>query len=85
MPVKYPPEPKRWRVRGKAADGLVVTLGRYDTEEDAQADCRKFTEQAVYRNLEVQAIPPPAVAPPAAAPPPPPAAAPPARKRGRST
>ncbi|MEW6249970.1 MAG: hypothetical protein AB1716_04930 [Planctomycetota bacterium] len=57
MPAKYPADPKRWRVRGKAADGLVVTLGRYDTEEQAQADCRKFIEEAVYRDLTVQAIP----------------------------
>ncbi len=47
---------------------MLVTLGRYDTEEEAQADCRKFADQATYRELLVQAItppPPPAETPPA--------------------
>ncbi len=56
MSVKPPNEPKRWRLRGKAADGLVVTLGRYDTEEEAQADCRKFAGTGIYRELAVQPI-----------------------------
>lgn len=49
-------EPKLWRLRAKAADGLVVTLGRYETAEQAHADCEKFRQQGGYRDLAVQAI-----------------------------
>ncbi len=61
MPVNWPPKvspTKRWRVRGKAADGLVVTLGRYETAEQAHADCKRLEAQAEYRDLTVQPIEP---------------------------
>jgi len=48
--------PKLWRIRGRAPDGLVVTLGRYETEPDAQVDLQRLTESGGYRNLELQAI-----------------------------
>jgi len=57
--------PKLWRVRGKARDGLVVTLGRYETEPEAQADLLRLTRSGSYRNLELQPI---AVQPPTSAP-----------------
>ncbi len=53
------PAPKLWRIRGKARDGLVVTLGRYETEPEAQSDLQRLTEYGGYRHLEVQAITPP--------------------------
>ncbi len=57
------PAPKLWRIRGQAPDGLVVTLGRYETEPEAQLDLQRLTDRGGYRNLTLQPI---------AAPPPPP-------------
>jgi hypothetical protein len=51
--------PKLWRIRGKARDGLVVTLGKYETEREAQLDLQRFTKSGGYRNLVVEALPPP--------------------------
>ena len=51
--------PKLWRIRGKARDGLVVTLGRYETEPEAQIHLQRLTREGGYRNLELQAIAPP--------------------------
>jgi hypothetical protein len=55
--VKWNPE-KHWRLRAMATDGLMVTLGRYATAEEAQADCSKFAATGGYRNLAVQPIAP---------------------------
>ena len=55
--------PKLWRIRGKAGDGLVVTLGRYETEPEAQIELQRLTESGGYRNLELQAIDPPPTPP----------------------
>lgn len=55
--------PKHWRLRATATDGLTVTLGRYETEEEAHADSARFAADATYCDLEVQALapkPPPA-------------------------
>jgi hypothetical protein len=65
MPGKWEPQPKHWRVRAKAADGMMVTLGRYATAEEAEADCAKFAKEGRYRDLSVQPIAPAPVAPPA--------------------
>lgn len=51
--------PKLWRIRGKARDGLIVTLGRYETETEAQLDLKRLADLGNYRNLEVEALPPP--------------------------
>lgn len=51
--------PKRWRIRGKARDGLVVTLGKYETEAEAQLDLQRLTAAGRYRNLGLEALPPP--------------------------
>lgn len=48
--------PKLWRLRGTAADGLTVTLGRYATEEEAQADSGRLAMGGAYRNLIVQPL-----------------------------
>jgi hypothetical protein len=58
--------PKLWRIRGKARDGLVVTLGRYETEPEAQTDLQRLIDCGNYRNLKLEAINPAA---PSAAPP----------------
>ncbi|MFO0839705.1 MAG: hypothetical protein U1D55_14415 [Phycisphaerae bacterium] len=58
MPI--PPRPPiLWRIRGRAPDGLVVTLGRYETEPEAQADLSRFKREGRYRELDLQALPPP--------------------------
>lgn len=61
MPPKWNPKwnlPKLWRLRATAADGLIVTLGRYATAEEADADRGKVALQGKYRNLAVQPIAP---------------------------
>ena len=61
MPPKWSAKwnpPKYWRVRATAADGLIVTLGRYATAEEADADCGKFALLGEYRDLAVQPIAP---------------------------
>jgi hypothetical protein len=61
MPTKWAAkwnQPKHWRVRATAADGLIVTLGRYGTAEEAHEDCGKLTERGGYRDFAVQAIAP---------------------------
>jgi len=65
MPPKWQSAPKRWRVRGTAADGLVVTLGRYETEEQAITDRDRLVREGVHRNVHIDPIPPaPEAAPP---------------------
>lgn len=54
-----PTAPKLWRIRGKARDGLVVTLGKYETEAEAQLDLQRLSDARDYRNLVVEALPPP--------------------------
>jgi hypothetical protein len=57
MAGKWQSEPKRWRVRGKSpADGMVVTLGRYDTEQEAQAACDTLMKQKTYVDPRVEPI-----------------------------
>lgn len=51
-------QPKHWRLQATAPDGMIVTLGRYETAEQAHADCGHFTEQGGYHNLSVQRIEP---------------------------
>ncbi|MCK4343317.1 MAG: hypothetical protein KAY37_16505 [Phycisphaerae bacterium] len=58
MATKWQGEPKRWRVRGRSTDGLIVTLGRHDTEKAAQADAEKFVKEGFYRDVTVERIKP---------------------------
>jgi hypothetical protein len=51
--------PKLWRIRGKARDGLVVTLGKYETEPEAQLDLQRLIQSGGYRNLALEALEPP--------------------------
>ncbi len=58
-PAKWnPPRLWIWRLRGKARDGLVVTLGRYETTDAAQADLARMTADGGYRDLVLQALEP---------------------------
>jgi hypothetical protein len=59
MPAKLSAKwnrPKQWRLRGTAADGLTVTLGRYETEDEASADSNRLALGGAYRNLVVQPL-----------------------------
>jgi hypothetical protein len=53
-----------WRLRGKALDGLVVTLGRYETTLEAEADLVRMTRSGGYRDLVLQPLEPTPEAPP---------------------
>ena len=53
-----PPRIWIWRLRGKARDGLVVTLGRYESTDAAQADLARMTADGGYRDLALQALEP---------------------------
>ena len=59
MTTKWQGEPKRWRVRGKSTDGLIVTLGRHDTEKAAEAEAEKLRKAGFYRDVTVERIKPP--------------------------
>jgi hypothetical protein len=63
MPPSWQGTPKRWRVQGKAVDGLTVTLGRYDTEAEATAERDKLIQEGVYRDVKVAPIAPSATPP----------------------
>jgi hypothetical protein len=41
-------EPKiwRWRIRARSTTGQMVTLGKYDNENDARKDHDRIVEQA---------------------------------------
>ena len=58
MATKWQGEPKRWRVRGKSTDGLIVTLGSHGTEKAARAEADKFLKEGFYRDVTVERIQP---------------------------
>jgi hypothetical protein len=61
MPAKWAKKwnlPKRWCLRATAADGVSVTLGRYETEEQAEAERKDFAERGKYQHLVVVPIEP---------------------------
>jgi len=51
---------KEWRILAESADGVVVTLGKYDTKESAESDRARIAEEGFYRNLKITYSPPPA-------------------------
>jgi hypothetical protein len=53
-------EPKvwHWRIRAKASDNQIVTLGKYDTEDQARADHEKIVREGLYRNVTIEEIKP---------------------------
>jgi hypothetical protein len=60
MVNRQQPEPKiwQWRVRARSFDKQIVTLGKYDTEDEAKADRDKITKEGYYRNVRVEQIKP---------------------------
>ena len=51
-------EPKiwRWRIRGRSADSQIVTLGQYDTQDEAKVDYDKIIKEGFYRNVKIEQI-----------------------------
>ena len=51
-------EPKiwHWRIRGRSSDSQIVTLGKYDTQDEARVDYDKIIEQGSYRNVKIEQI-----------------------------
>jgi len=47
---------KFFSVQAEAADGMTVTLGRYQTEEEARRDQARFEEEAYYMKIKVVPI-----------------------------
>ncbi|HOB74411.1 MAG TPA: hypothetical protein PKG54_07785 [Phycisphaerae bacterium] len=54
-----PPKVWRFRIRGVSGDGTTVTLGRFETEEEARAEYNRLVEEGYYRNLKVRPVDPP--------------------------
>ncbi len=50
---------KVYRVEAESSDGVVVTLGRYETKESAESDSRRIVEDAYYTNVNIIHTPPP--------------------------
>ena len=48
--------PKRWRVAGVSDDGVKVTLGRYETEEEAERDLARIVNDGFYRDVSISPI-----------------------------
>ncbi len=61
MPTWRPPSPKIWRfrIRGISGDGTTVTLGRFETEQEARAEYDRLVEEGYYKSLKVRPIEPP--------------------------
>ena len=51
-------EPKtwRWRIRGRSSDSQIVTLGKYDTQDEAKVDYDKIIKAGFYRNVKIEQI-----------------------------
>ncbi len=62
-----PPKVWRFRIRGVSGDGTTVTLGRFETEEEARAEYDRLVEEGYYRNLKVRPVEPPPPVPAEAA------------------
>ena len=83
MPSWRSAAPKVWRfrIRGVSGDGTTVTLGRFETEEEARAEYDRLVEEGYYRKLKVSPVEPPPPAPAEAAAPATPAPKPPEREK----
>jgi hypothetical protein len=49
-------EPKRWRVIGVSDDGTKVTLGRYETKEEAERDHSRIVNDGFYKSVDITPI-----------------------------
>jgi len=57
--TKDPDEPpgKQWRVQAESNDGLVVTLGKYDTQATAETDFNRIVEEGFYQKPRIVSPP----------------------------
>ncbi len=53
-------EPKtwHWRIRARSSTGHMVTLGKYDTEDEARKDHDRIIKDACYREATIERITP---------------------------
>ena len=49
---------KDWRIQAESVDGLLVTLGKYDTKEGAETDMARIEEEGFYRKPTITYTPP---------------------------
>jgi hypothetical protein len=51
-------EPKiwHWRIRAMSSTGQMVTLGKYDTEDEARVDHARIIKDACYRDASIEQI-----------------------------
>lgn len=47
-----------WRISGKSSDNKVVTLGKYDTENEARACYDVIAKEGFYHNVKVEQVKP---------------------------
>ena len=45
-----------WRVRGRSSDRQIVTLGKYDTKDEAKVDRDRIVKERFYRNVRIERI-----------------------------
>jgi hypothetical protein len=50
------PKVWRWRVRGRSSDRRLVTLGKYDTENEARADHDRILREGFYCSVIVEQL-----------------------------
>ena len=51
-------EPKiwHWRIRGRSSDSQIVTLGKYNTQNEARVDYDKIVQDGFYRNVRLEQL-----------------------------
>jgi hypothetical protein len=54
--MKPPPLPFLFRIVGKSGDGLVVTLGKYRSRDEAELDHARLVKDAYYRDVTIDEI-----------------------------
>lgn len=59
--MKAPPPPFTLKITGKSRDGMVVTLGKYRTQAEADADHARLVKEGYYSNVQITELPPPPV------------------------
>jgi hypothetical protein len=51
-------EPKiwHWRIRGRSSDSQIVTLGKYNTKNEAIVERDMIIKDGFYRNVKIEQI-----------------------------
>jgi hypothetical protein len=53
---KMEPKVWGWRIRGKSTDNQTVTLGKFNTKEEAIAEHDVIVKDGFYRNVTIEQI-----------------------------